>query len=237
MPTYYLKVNGINQNKMKIQYSIKEIKPKVFAVIVPDRYHRAMLFMRVQEYYESPNPKFRGKKSFNIWEYIEWYSRKNNDSFSYAAHWTGFNFPLDVALICYDTLEDVYTPYDDIMHKIAWDIYEMNKDSGKAYVIGVADLTSTTFQHELCHAYYHINKKYKKEMDAITKEIDPKIHKRMLKNLVNMGYTKKVFNDEIQAYTCMDSDYFEFNNKIPGGKLNKLSKKYKVVYEKYINQK
>ena len=222
---------------MKIQYSIKEIKPKVFAVIVPDRYHRAMLFMRVQEYYESPNPKFRGKKSFNIWEYIEWYSRKNNDSFSYAAHWTGFNFPLEVALICYDTLEDVYTPYDDIMHKIAWDIYEMNKDSGKAYVIGVADLTSTTFQHELCHAYYHINKKYKKEMDAITKEIDPKIHKRMLKNLVNMGYTKKVFNDEIQAYTCMDSDYFEFNNKIPGGKLNKLSKKYKVVYEKYINQK
>ena len=222
---------------MKIQYSIKEIKPKVFAVVVPDRYHRAMLFMRVQEYYESPNPKFRGKKSFNIWEYIEWYSRKNNDSFSYAAHWTGFNFPLEVALICYDTLEDVYTPYDDIMHKIAWDIYEMNKDSGKAYVIGVADLTSTTFQHELCHAYYHINKKYKKEMDAITKEIDPKIHKRMLKNLVNMGYTKKVFNDEIQAYTCMDSDYFEFNNKIPGGKLNKLSKKYKVVYEKYINQK
>ena len=210
---------------MKIQYNIVEIKSKVFAVIVPDRYHRAMLFMRVQEYYESPNPKFRGK-SFGIWEYIEWYSRKNNDSFSYAAHWTGFNFPLDVALICYDTLEDVYTPYDDIMHKIAWDIYEMNKDSGKAYVIGVADLTSSTFQHELCHAYYHINKKYKKEMDAITESIDPKTYERMCKNLVDMGYTKKVFNDEIQAYTCMDSDYFEFNRKIPGGKLNKLSNIY-----------
>jgi hypothetical protein len=222
---------------MKIQYSIKEIKPKVFAVIVPDRYHRAMLFMRVQEYYESPNPKFRGKKNFNMWEYIEWYSRKHADSFTYASDWVGFNFPLEVALNCYDTLEDMYTPYDEIMSKIVWDIYEMNKDSGKAYIIGVADLTSTTFQHELCHAYYHINKKYKKEMDAITKEIDPKIYKRMCKNLVNMGYTKKVFNDEVQAYTCMDSDYFEFNNKIPLSKLNKLSKKYKVVYEKYINQK
>ena len=222
---------------MKIKYDIIEIKPRVFAVVVPDRYHRAMLFMRVQEYYESPNPKFRGKKSFNIWEYIEWYSRKNNDSFSYAAHWTGFNFPLGVALKCYDTLEDIYTPYDEIMTKIVWDIYEMNKDSAKAYIIGVADLTSTTFQHELCHAYYHINKKYKKEVDAITESIEPKIYKRMCKNLTDMGYTEQVFYDEVQAYTCMDSDYFEFNNKIPGSKLKKLSKKYKVVYEKYINQK
>jgi hypothetical protein len=222
---------------MKIKYDIIEIKPRVFAVVVPDRYHRAMLFMRVQEYYESPNPKFRGKKSFNIWEYIEWYSRKNNDSFSYAAHWTGFNFPLGVALKCYDTLEDMYTPYDEIMTKIVWDIYEMNKDSAKAYIIGVADLTSTTFQHELCHAYYHINKKYKKEADAITESIEPKIYKRMCKNLTDMGYTEQVFYDEVQAYTCMDSDYFEFNNKIPGAKLNKLTKKYKLIYEKYINQK
>lgn len=221
---------------MKIQYSIKEIKPKVFAVIVPDRYHRAMLFLRVQEYYESPNPKFRGKV-FCIWDYIEWYSRKNGDKFSYASDWVGFNFPLGVALKCYDTLEDMYTPYDEIMTKIVWDIYEMNKDSAKAYIIGVADLTSTTFQHELCHAYYHINKKYKKEVDAITESIEPKIYKRMCKNLTDMGYTEQVFYDEVQAYTCMDSDYFEFNNKIPGAKLNKLTKKYKLIYEKYINQK
>jgi hypothetical protein len=220
---------------MKIQYTIQEIKPKVFAVIVPDRYHRAMLFMRVQEFYESPNKDFRGKKNFNIWEYIEWYSRKHSDSFTYAADWVGFNFPLETALKCYDTLEDMYTPYDELMYKIVWDIYEMNKESGKAYIIGVADLVSSTFQHELCHAYYHINKKYKKEVDAITKEIDPKTYKRMCKNLEDMGYTKKVFNDEIQAYTCIDSDYFEFNFKIPGSKLNKLTKKYKVIYEKYIN--
>jgi hypothetical protein len=59
----------------------------------------------------------------------------------------------------------------------------------------------------------------------------------MCKNLEDMGYTEQVFNDEIQAYTCIDSDYFEFNFKIPGPKLEKLTKKYKEVYEKYINQK
>jgi hypothetical protein len=227
---------------MKIQYTIQEIKPKVFAVIVPDRYHRAMLFMRVQEYYESPNPKFRGK-SFEIWDYIEWYSRKHGDSFTYASDWVGFNFPLNIAVKCYDKAvgNTHYTPYDITMFKILDQIKEkVNLKYGaksKAYIIGVSDLTSTTFQHELCHAYYHINKKYKKEVDAITKDIDPKIYKRMCKNLEDMGYTKKVFNDEIQAYTCIDSDYFEFNFKISETKLEKLSNKYKVVYEKYINQK
>jgi hypothetical protein len=235
---------------MKIQYTIKEIKPKVFAVIVPDRYHRAMLFMRVQEFYESPNPKFRGK-SFCIWDYMEWYSRKHHDNFSYAADWVGFNFPFKVAETLYDKMSTqytYYTPYDSIMMDIidevrqALNIKYGPKDKkgvskAKAYIIGVGNLTSTTFQHELCHAYYHIDNKYKKEVDAITASIDPKIYKRMRKNLEDMGYTEQVFNDEIQAYTCIDSDYFEFNFKIPGPKLEKLTKKYKQVYEKYINQK
>jgi hypothetical protein len=40
---------------MKIDYTIEEVRPNVFAVIVKDHYHRAMLFCRVQEFYESPN--------------------------------------------------------------------------------------------------------------------------------------------------------------------------------------
>ena len=51
---------------MKIDINIKEVRPNVFAVIVKDHYHRAMLFMRVQEFYESPNTEFRGK-NFSIW--------------------------------------------------------------------------------------------------------------------------------------------------------------------------
>jgi hypothetical protein len=241
MQTYYLKVNGINQNKMKIQYNIIEIKPKVFAVVVPDRNHRAMLFMRVLEFYESPNPKFRGK-AFGIWDYIEWYSRKHQDNFSYAADWVGFNFPLKVAQKCYDNkMYMYYSPYDATMCNILDEIREtINLKYGsksKAYIIGVADTVSSTFQHELCHAYYHIDKKYKKEMDTITGSIKPKMYKQMCKNLTDMGYTEQVFYDEVQAYTCIDSDYYEFNHKIAGRELVKLTKQYKVIYEKYINKK
>ncbi len=34
---------------MKVEYTIKEVKPKIYAVILPDDYHRPMLFCRVQD--------------------------------------------------------------------------------------------------------------------------------------------------------------------------------------------
>ena len=33
---------------MKVKYQIKEVKPLVFAVIIKDKYDRAMTFCRVQ---------------------------------------------------------------------------------------------------------------------------------------------------------------------------------------------
>jgi hypothetical protein len=59
---------------MEKETTIKEVKDRVFAEVIPDDYERCMTFLRVQEYYESPNPDFRGK-DFDIWKYIEWYSR------------------------------------------------------------------------------------------------------------------------------------------------------------------
>ena len=73
-------------------YKIVEVRDRVFAVIMEDDYARPMTFLRVQEYYESPNPDFRGKH-FNIWDYIEWYSREKKDVFTYAFDWGGFNIP------------------------------------------------------------------------------------------------------------------------------------------------
>jgi len=38
-----------------------------------DEYDLALHFLRAQEFYESPNEKFRGQP-FNIWDYIKWHS-------------------------------------------------------------------------------------------------------------------------------------------------------------------
>ena len=109
---------------MTIKFKIKQVKPCVFMISVKDRYDRGMLFCRVQEYYESPNFKFRNK-IFSIWDYIEWYSREYN-GFTYPFDWSGYNFPLEVAENCYE-LNKVENVYDEVFKEIINNIKSIDK--------------------------------------------------------------------------------------------------------------
>jgi hypothetical protein len=219
---------------MKIDYKIEEVRPNVFAVIVKDHYHRAMLFLRVQEFYESPNPEFRGK-NFNIWDYIEWYSRRNNDVFTYPFDWGGFNIPLEVAYNCYDTLTDSYTPYDEVMENIIHQIYELNSDGCNGYIIGADSTESDTFEHEICHGLYATNKQYKELVDEVTIAIPFKHYQTFRKNLLKMGYNGIVIDDEIQAYLSTNYDYSKFSKGVSRKLCKELHKQYKQIFNLYEN--
>ena len=219
---------------MKIDYTIEEVRPNVFAVIVKDHYHRAMLFLRVQEYYESPNPEFRGK-SFNIWDYIEWYSRRNKDVFTYAFDWGGFNIPLEVAYQCYDTLTDSYTSYDEVMENIIHQIYELNNDGSNGYIIGAPSTDDDTFEHEVCHGLYATNKEYKELVDEVTMTIPFKDYQAFRKNLLKMGYNGIVIDDEIQAYLSTNYDYSKFSKGVSRKLCKELHKQYKQIFNRYEN--
>lgn len=209
---------------MKIEYTIKEVAKNVFAVIVPDGYHRAMLFCRTQEYYESPNEKFRGQ-SFNIFDYIEWYSRLNENSFSYPQDWSGFNIPYEIARDCIQ-VSPKETPYDEYMSDIIKKIEEL-KESKPAYILGVENLDNDTFQHEVCHGLYYTNKDYRESMDKITNKIPKRYWNKFKDNLLVMGYTNDVINDEIQAYLTMNWDYDRFGKGVPKLVKEKFHKLYK----------
>ena len=182
---------------MKIKYTIKEVKKNVFAVVVPDSYDRCMLFLRVQEYYE--NPKYKGK-NFNIWEFVKYYSR--NNIFRYAEEWDGFNLPYRVAEECYNNIIQYDTPYDAVMDEILGEI----NPKGEAYIIGVDSSNGETFDHELCHAEYYLNKEYKQVADKLIKSLPKELCAILKKNLLRAGYHRSVINDEIQAY--MLTNYF-----------------------------
>lgn len=181
-----------------MKYQIKEVKPNVFAIIVKDKYDRAMLFCRAQEYYESPSPKIRGK-SFSIWDYMKWYHDHYGHGFSYGADWSGFNIPFHIIEECYSKLNKLESPYDKVMDEIIRKIKSMLVNNN-TYVIGCSNTTDSIFKHEVCHALYHTNKNYKKQMDILTKELPKKYYNIFKKNLLNLGYSNKVINDEIQAY-------------------------------------
>lgn len=204
---------------MLISKNIKllKISSKIYSAVVYSDYDRAMLFCRAQEFYESPNTRFRGK-NFSIWKYIEWYSSNNNNCFTYPKDWTGFNIPIGVLKKCYNLCE-IESPYDSIMLKIISKI----KDND-SYLIGVKKYGDKVFKHELCHALYATNKEYRRIADAITKSISKYNIKIIQKNLYDLGYSKNVIKDEIQAYFLIDFNYF---NK------NLLKKDLLLIHNKY----
>ena len=219
---------------MKIEYKIEEVRPNVFAVIVKDHYHRAMLFCRVQEYYESPNPEFRGK-NFSIWDYIEWYSREHGDVFTYTFDWGGFNIPLNVAESCYSKLlkKGEFTPYDLEMNYIVKTIRGM-VGNGKAYIIGAPTTEDETFEHEVCHGLYATNKEYKALVDEITETIEWQDYLKFEGNLLDMGYTASVIPDEIQAYLTTNYEYTKFSKGVSKKKCKEFHKQYQKVFNKYL---
>ena len=216
---------------MNIDYKIIEVKPNVFAVMIPNQYDRAMLFCRAQEYYESPNKKFRGK-DFSIWDYMKWYA-SNHTGFSYAGDWSGFNIPFDIMWECYNTLSnlpDWETPYDGYMWEILVAISNKMDVTKKAYVIGAGDMEGDTFQHEVAHGLYYTNKEYKQLMDEITETIEWQDYLKFEKNLLDMGYTAAVIPDEIQAYLAFGHDYKPFTKGVDKRICKDLNKEYIKVF-------
>jgi len=224
---------------MKIEYKIEEVRPNVFAVIVKDHYHRAMLFCRVQEYYESPNPEFRGK-NFSIWDYIEWYSREHRDVFTYTFDWGGFNIPLKTAWDCYEKLKETETPYDKVMDEIIRTIEmtmfnKKNTRNWNAYIIGADSTESDTFEHEICHGLYATNKDYRELVDEVTIAIPLKDYQAFRKNLLKMGYNGIVIDDEIQAYLSTNYEYSKFSKGVSRKLCKELHKQYKQIFNRYEN--
>jgi hypothetical protein len=220
---------------INLKYLIHEVKPNIFAVEVKDDYHLAMLFLRVQEFYESPNPRFRGNH-FSIWEFIEWYSKEKGGSFTYASDWAGFNIPYDVLRECYFNVIAIETPYDAIMQEILATI-AYRKGEGKAYIIGVPDIHGETFLHEVCHGLYYTDSEYKETADKITGEIlqtSPGSYYSFKKNLLEMGYTDEVIDDEIQAYLSTNWENRRFGQEVDKSVRRKFHNQYTKKLEKYI---
>lgn len=214
-----------------MKYKVKKLTKQIIAIVVPDRYERGMLFCRAQEFYESPNAKFRGKH-FSIWDYVNWYVKTyKRDCFSYPADYVGFNLPLETVIKCYSEASAFETPYDTAMWSLATELYDSG-DSRK-YLIGVDTVETDIFEHELAHALYYVNDNYRQEMDAITNQLSKPDFNCFQKNLLNLGYCKAVVRDEVQAYMAT-----EMNKKVTKGLKNvlELYHSYSKVFKRYLKQ-
>lgn len=218
--------------EMESETTIEKVRERVFAVVIPDDYRRCMTFLRAQEHYESPSPEFRGK-DFDIWRYIEWYSRDRDGSFTYASDWGGFNIPLQSALDCYrgvDAMPGEWTSrWDREMRSILDRVAQMVPEAERAlpaYIIGAADTSGPTFRHEVAHGLYHTNQAYRAAADGVTSAIDPAHMESFRSNLLAMGYTDGVVWDEVQAYLTAGWRLGGFSRGVPDQVCESLSSEY-----------
>lgn len=224
---------------MTSKFKIKDCIIKEFAITsynnisivqVPDQYSLGMLFLRYQEFYESPNKKFNNQP-FTILEFMNWYRKEMDDvSFTYPEDYIGYNIPLNTIKRCHGTI-----PYGDLNEydKLMYLILSHCHDNHNLYVIGVPNYLATkadsTFRHEVAHALWFTNPIYKGEMIDLINSLTDNQYKRVTQVLKEQMYSSEHYDDEIQAYlaTGLHGDM----RKIAG--IKNLEKLFRKQFNKY----
>lgn len=182
-------------NKFKHnQFTVTKLRDKIWHVTCKKQYDLAMLFLRSQEYYESP--LFRNQ-NFALLEFLDWYAKEFDNSF-YTQDWIGFNIP------SWAVFESVYhapdrNHWDDAIESIAARI-GCEEDF---YIIGTVEDDHKTLQHELAHGLFFTDEKYRKIMTQMVKAL-PDL--KELKAILREDYNSCVFIDEAQAYLATGLD-------------------------------
>lgn len=195
------------------------VRPKVYALVIADKYDRAMFFCKYQEFYESPFDNIRGKY-FTLEEYMRQYAKYyDEDIFAYPRDWEGYNIPSHVLSKAVDTFQG-----DSDSDRLMEEIYMVcEADAGsKFYLMGTDTTNSIVMKHELAHALWYVDSKYRKSAQRLVNAIPKEDYAKLYNKLYKMGYADEVIDDEIQAY--MSTTW-----------RNKYSDKFKNNFNKHLN--
>jgi hypothetical protein len=183
---------------MKNKYTISEIRPRIFFLKFKNHYDLCMQFVRYQEFYESASPRFRDKP-FDLLDYMRWYAHKYGEGvFTYPNDWGGFNLPAEVIKRVWDLGIADRNIYDYEM-KALYNKFLQQYPDGQFYIIGAGD-SGLTMKHEIAHGFFYTIPEYKVEMTKLVKKLKKSFFKSMCNSLRDIGYTRRVYVDECQAY-------------------------------------
>jgi hypothetical protein len=174
-----------------------------------DQYDITSIFLRIQEFYESPFRGIRGKH-FTLEHYMDLYA-KEYGNFTYCQDWVGFNVPGNVVRRFFKIFEEDLLDKEELLYQTIEEIVESKK---RFYLIGTYQ-DGAVVDHELAHAFYYLDSEYKKTMKRIILSLPEKIKDDMLKAITDKGYCKMVLEDELQAY-CSTSSMIELTEQFEG---------------------
>jgi len=210
---------------------IKSSNDNIIVLTAETQYELASTFLRVQEYYESPEFK---DTVFDLEEYMDYYAEKYGN-FTYYSDWNGFNVPGNVVRSFFKE----FAKFSKQLSQKEIDLFNILAEyidgDQKFYVIGLWK-NDNTVEHEFSHAFYCVDPAYKKEMNALLKNVPEEFKHRCLKVLQDDGYHKSVFVDETIAYFATNkiTDFVDmFGEDVPWHDILPLQIAFEKRYEEY----
>lgn len=103
-----------------------------------------------------------------------------------------------------------------------------DKTDGDFCIIGAVK-NSNALNHEIAHGLFYLHPEYKKEMVKLVKNLPVSIKTEMKATLKKLGYTPKVYVDEMQAYmstgiSYSDKDHHKYANE---------RKPFEILFKKF----
>ncbi|MBI4458121.1 ABC transporter ATP-binding protein [Candidatus Uhrbacteria bacterium] len=164
-------------------------KYPIYHLSFPNYYLMCATMARFQEHYESP--RLNGKV-FDFETFADAYAKKHDDIFSYYDDWAGYNFPSTV-------LKPFFAgAFSPLSRKEKAVLKGFRGLRGRFYVIASTKKDKDSIAHEMVHALFWLNRKYRREVvDYLEKQPLKRVRRRLEKKL---NYAPKVHLDEINAY-------------------------------------
>jgi hypothetical protein len=179
------------------RYGVSRLsKAGLWLVTTEHAFDISMLFLRVQESYESANPDFVGKP-FTILDYMRWFSlnQSTEKSFTYSSDYEAFNVPSETIFECLRSVPDP-NEFDLHMTHIASRVSALQ--GGPFYLIGAKDGDNANIEHEVAHGMFFLLPEYRERATALVEALPQR--DEMFGVLKKEGYSDAVLVDEAQAY-------------------------------------
>lgn len=202
----------------------KSVKNKIVILEFNTRKEQGLSMCRISEFYEGKTG-FIGKY-FDFDTFLDKYS-DSKGNIDYFSFWDGFN-------IIGKSILDFSIKFAGKLTKRETQVLKCIKTNTE-YLITYTKGDIITLRHELAHALFSTNERYRKAVLETLKEIDPKLKNKFETGLYKLNYNKKVYLDEINAY-IVAANKKELNKefKISMQEIKQIKAKLNKLYEKFI---
>jgi len=198
-------IRSVMGRRLKMPWTISEIRRGVLLVEADTQYEISSMFLRPQEFYESPFDKIKDQH-FLLENYMDLYAEKYG-TFSYYSDWCGFNIPSHVLRRFFKVFSEDLNHKEIILRYLIQTVRpnfdgSLDLKDDNFYLIGCCKekKNKETIKHETAHAYYYLHPKYSCKMVKLINDLSDDLFNRAENTLREMGYAGDFIYDELQAY-------------------------------------